>query len=107
MPMTTCFLRYKLDPDRLTEFEHYAKLWIHLVEKLGGTHHGYLMPSEGESRSNRWRRTSNTESRLQPIRSAWPPWTIIERQNASSATSARSFAPSFDEPIDGAMLGKA
>ena len=47
--MTTCFLRYKLDPDRLTEFEPYAKLWIHLVEKLGGTHHGYLMPSEGES----------------------------------------------------------
>jgi hypothetical protein len=24
-------------------------MWIPLVEKLGGTHHGYFMPSEGAS----------------------------------------------------------
>ncbi len=47
--MVTCYLRYVIDAARLTEFEHYAKLWIPLVEKLGGKHHGYFLPSEGAS----------------------------------------------------------
>jgi hypothetical protein len=33
----------------LAEFETYGKMWIPLVEKLGGTHHGYFLPSEGAS----------------------------------------------------------
>lgn len=45
--MITCYLRYIIDPNKLPEFEHYAKLWIPLVNKLGGQHHGYFMPSEG------------------------------------------------------------
>lgn len=45
--MITCYLRYIVDPYKLNEFEHYAKLWIPLVEKFGGTHHGYFLPSEG------------------------------------------------------------
>lgn len=47
--MVTCYLRYILNPARLKEFEHYGKLWIPLLEKFGGTHHGYFMPSEGAS----------------------------------------------------------
>ncbi len=47
--MITCYLRYIIDPDKLVEFETYGKMWIPLVEKFGGTHHGYLMPSEGVS----------------------------------------------------------
>lgn len=47
--MVTCYLRYIIDPFKLREFEHYAKLWIPLVERFGGTHHGYFMPSEGAS----------------------------------------------------------
>ena len=47
--MITCHLRYVLDAYKLDEFEHYAKLWIPLVEKFGGTHHGYFLPSEGPS----------------------------------------------------------
>ena len=47
--MITCHLRYIIDADKLAEFEIYARMWIPLVEKLGGTHHGYLMPSEGAS----------------------------------------------------------
>ncbi|CAN7588074.1 NIPSNAP family protein [Rhizobium sp. LjRoot254] len=47
--MVTCYLRYVIDPYKLTEFEHYAKLWIPLVTRLGGTHHGYFLPSEGAS----------------------------------------------------------
>ena len=45
--MITCYLRYTLDPYRIAEFEHYAKLWIPLVTAFGGTHHGYFLPSEG------------------------------------------------------------
>ncbi len=45
--MITCYLRYIIDPNKLEEFEHYAKLWIPLVAKFGGTHHGYFLPSEG------------------------------------------------------------
>lgn len=45
--MVTCYLNYIVDPKKLKEFEHYAKLWIPLVEKFGGQHHGYFLPSEG------------------------------------------------------------
>lgn len=45
--MVTCYLRYVIDPYKLAEFEHYGKLWIPLVERFGGQHHGYFMPSEG------------------------------------------------------------
>jgi hypothetical protein len=47
--MVTCYIRYIIDPDKLAEFEHYGKLWIPLVEKFGGKHHGYFLPSEGAS----------------------------------------------------------
>lgn len=45
--MVTCYLRYVIDPYKLQEFERYGRLWIPLVEKFGGTHHGYFLPSEG------------------------------------------------------------
>jgi NIPSNAP len=47
--MVTIYLRYVLNTSKLKEFEHYGKLWIPLVEKFGGKHHGYFMPSEGAS----------------------------------------------------------
>jgi len=45
--LVTCYLNYVIDPYKAKEFEHYAKLWIPLVNKFGGTHHGYFLPSEG------------------------------------------------------------
>ncbi len=45
--MITCYIRYVVDPEKLVEFEHYAKQWISLVQRLGGDHHGYFLPSEG------------------------------------------------------------
>ena len=45
--MVTCFLRYEIAPTKLPEFEHYAALWIPLVNRFGGQHHGYFLPSEG------------------------------------------------------------
>ena len=47
--MITCHVRYVIDPYQLAEFEAYAKVWIRVVERLGGTHHGYFLPSEGAS----------------------------------------------------------
>jgi len=47
--LITCHLRYVVDPFKLAEFEKYGRMWIPLVEKFGGQHHGYFMPSEGAS----------------------------------------------------------
>jgi hypothetical protein len=45
--LVTCYLKYVIDPYKLKEFEHYSKLWIPLLNKYGGQHHGYFLPSEG------------------------------------------------------------
>lgn len=45
--MITCYVRYEIDPSTTREFETYARMWLPIVEKLGGTHHGYLLPHEG------------------------------------------------------------
>lgn len=47
--MITCYLKYEIDPLKIREFEAYAKMWIPLVDKFGGTHHGYFLPHEGAS----------------------------------------------------------
>ena len=45
--MITCYVRYVIDPKKINKFEVYAKMWIPLVEKFGGEHNGYYLPSEG------------------------------------------------------------
>lgn len=45
--MVTCYLRYVIDPYKGEDFEKYAKMWIPLVNKFGGKHHGYFLPHEG------------------------------------------------------------
>ena len=45
--MITCHVRYIIDANLVSEFETYAKMWIPLVERFGGTHHGYFLPGEG------------------------------------------------------------
>ncbi len=45
--MITCYLRYVIDPTKIEAFETYAKLWIPLVNRFGGAHHGYFLPHEG------------------------------------------------------------
>jgi hypothetical protein len=42
--MFTCCIRYVVDLDKLAEFKEYAVAWIALIQKYGGTHHGYFMP---------------------------------------------------------------
>ena len=45
--MVTCYLEYIIDPYKTADFEAYAKLWIPLVNEMGGVHHGYFLPHEG------------------------------------------------------------
>lgn len=47
--MITCYIRYEIDPAKISEFEAYALMWIPLVEKFGGQHHGYFLPHESAS----------------------------------------------------------
>ncbi|MDH4441896.1 MAG: NIPSNAP family protein [Rhizobium sp.] len=42
----SCEIRYRVDPTRIAEFEAYAQIWIKLIERHGGLHHGYFMPRE-------------------------------------------------------------
>ena len=42
--MFTCIIRYTVEPDRSEEMEAYARSWIALIRKYGGTHHGYFVP---------------------------------------------------------------
>jgi hypothetical protein len=42
----TCEVRYHLNPERISEFEAYARIWIKLIERYGGKHHGYFLPRE-------------------------------------------------------------
>ena len=44
--MVICYVRYVINPDRVPEFEQYARIWIALTEKLGGRHHGYFLTED-------------------------------------------------------------
>ncbi|CAN5808351.1 NIPSNAP family protein [soil metagenome] len=73
--MITCYLRYVIDPDRLEQFEAYAKMWIPLVEKFGGIHHGYFLPHEG---------ANNIAMAL----FSFPTLTVYEKYRAKAAADA-------------------
>ena len=45
--MISCVLHYRIDPYKTAEFEAYARMWLPLIERFGGTHRGYFLPAEG------------------------------------------------------------
>jgi len=45
----TCVVDYTIDATQVVEFERFGRAWIALVNRHGGTHHGYFLPSEGAS----------------------------------------------------------
>jgi hypothetical protein len=47
--MITCYLGYQIPMDKIAEFEAYGAMWLELLPRFGGIHHGYFLPSEGES----------------------------------------------------------
>ena len=46
MPITV-FIRYRLDPFQREAFEDYAKRWLEIIPRCGGSDVGYWMPHEG------------------------------------------------------------
>jgi NIPSNAP len=47
--MITCVVEYVIDPAQIEPFEQFARRWMELVNRHGGTHHGYFLPAEGAS----------------------------------------------------------
>jgi hypothetical protein len=47
--MITCVVDYVIDPGEIEAFERFARRWMELVNRHGGTHHGYFLPAEGSS----------------------------------------------------------
>jgi hypothetical protein len=45
--MITCVGDYIINPRKIDAFEKFARRWINLVNRHGGQHHGYFLPSEG------------------------------------------------------------
>jgi len=45
--LITCHVKYTVDPYQLPAFEAYSRLWMRLVTRMGGKHHGYFLPAEG------------------------------------------------------------
>ena len=46
--MITCYVRYTVNLDEVRAFEEYGRLWIRLINRLGGDHHGYFLPTDDE-----------------------------------------------------------
>jgi hypothetical protein len=49
MTVITCVVEYVIDPAKIDAFERFARRWMDLVNRHGGRHHGYFLPSEGAS----------------------------------------------------------
>lgn len=47
--MITCVVEYVIDPAKIDAFEQFARRWMELVNRHGGSHHGYFLPAEGAS----------------------------------------------------------
>ncbi|MFI5311920.1 MAG: NIPSNAP family protein [Gemmatimonadales bacterium] len=43
----TCFIRYEIDPFQRDAFEEYARNWLRIIPRCGGTLLGYFLPHEG------------------------------------------------------------
>jgi hypothetical protein len=47
--MITCFIRYELDPYKLSAFEEYARNWGQAIPRCGADLLGYFAPHEGSA----------------------------------------------------------
>ncbi|MET1026678.1 MAG: NIPSNAP family protein [Dongiaceae bacterium] len=47
--MITCFIRYEIDPLKVSAFEQYARNWGQAIPRCGADLIGYFAPHEGSS----------------------------------------------------------
>ncbi len=45
----TCFIEYKIDAYKLSQFSQYAKNWGAIIPRCGGELVGYFLPHEGSN----------------------------------------------------------
>ena len=45
--MLTCFIRYQIDPFQRDAFREYARHWLAIIPRCGGSLRGYWLPHEG------------------------------------------------------------
>jgi hypothetical protein len=50
--MLTCCNRYRIDPAQADTFADYARRWVELTNRHGGTHHGFFMSATLVDRLN-------------------------------------------------------
>ena len=48
--MITCFIRYEIDPCKVSAFDEYARNWGQAIPRCGADLIGYFSPHEGSSR---------------------------------------------------------
>jgi NIPSNAP len=103
--MITCYLRYIIDPAKLAEFEIYARVWIGLVKRFEGVHHGYLMPSEGASNIAVAAFTfpSLAAYEIYRLESAHDPDCVAAFRYATSTKCIISYERSFFRPVTDAL----
>ena len=47
--MITCVVEYEIRAEKVADFERFAKAWMRSVDKHGGRHHGYFLPSRARA----------------------------------------------------------
>ena len=99
--MITCYIKYIIDPHKLEAFEHYAKLWIPLVSKFGGQHHGYFLPSEGANNLAYalFTFSSLAEYELYRSKSFQDPQCLAAFEYAKTTRCVLSYERSFLKPV--------
>ena len=99
--MITCYIKYIIDPHKLKEFEHYAKLWIPIVNKFGGQHHGYFLPSEGANNLAYalFTFSSLAEYELYRSKSFQDPQCLAAFEYAKTTRCVLSYERSFLRPV--------
>jgi hypothetical protein len=99
--MISCVVDYTIDPDKVDLFEVYARRWMAAVARLGGTHHGYFLPSEGSGDRAVciFSFPSMVDFKAYRLRTADDPECIAILEQEKAEQSIVSYAGSFFRPL--------
>ncbi|KIT14731.1 NIPSNAP family protein [Jannaschia aquimarina] len=106
--MITCTVRYEIDPDKLSEFERYARFWLRKIPEMGGIHHGYHLPHEGPNDVAYCHFSFDSLAAYEAYRAAmWDDAECLRAYDFATRTKCiRRYDRSFTRPVlDGASAG--
>jgi hypothetical protein len=89
--MITCYVRYTLDMSKLDAFAEYGRIWIELINKLGGIHLGYFLPSQDPKTYSHGRFSfpglgSEGPTNIGIAVFSFPNWEIYEKYRADASS---------------------